>query len=83
MSWDLRGQGGATLVRLAAQIESASRFDRLLLALGGRAWLDRRFASALAQLAGCFAPGESLAPAGQDAQRALGLGTVPGEVGGG
>jgi hypothetical protein len=54
VSWSLASYGGGTLVRLAAVVERASRLDRALLALGGRAWLERRFASALAHLARHF-----------------------------
>jgi hypothetical protein len=38
-------------VRLAADIEQAGPGDRVLLALGGRWWLQRRFASTLDHLA--------------------------------
>jgi len=55
VSWTLAGRLGDTRVRLAAEVEHASAFDRLLLALGGRAWLRRRFAFALERLAERFA----------------------------
>jgi carbon monoxide dehydrogenase subunit G len=80
VSWTLADDGEATQVRLAAELECASPVDRFLIGFGGRRWLTRRFASALAQLAGCFGPGAALAPARQDAQRSLGLGAVAGEV---
>ena len=51
VSWILAGRLGSTRVRLAAEIENASSFDRLVLALGGRWWLRRRFASTLDRLA--------------------------------
>jgi hypothetical protein len=38
-------------VRLAAEIENARGLDRLLLALGARRWLERRFRETLAALA--------------------------------
>ena len=38
-------------MRLAADVERAWAPDRLLLALGGRWWLRRRFASTLERLA--------------------------------
>jgi len=55
VSWTLGGRLGDTRVRLAAEVEHASAFDRLLLTLGGRAWLRRRFAFALERLAERFA----------------------------
>jgi uncharacterized protein YndB with AHSA1/START domain len=50
VSWILAGRLGSTRVRLAADIERASAIDRALLALGGRWWLRRRFASTLERL---------------------------------
>ncbi len=50
VSWTLAGRLGDTRVRLAAEIDRASRLDRVLLALGGRWWLRRRFAGALERL---------------------------------
>jgi hypothetical protein len=67
VSWTLAGRLGQTRVRLAAEVEQASALDRVLLALGGRAWLRRRFAFGLQRLAERFAatrPARS-APAGQ------------------
>jgi hypothetical protein len=55
VSWTLAGRLGQTRVRLAAEIEHASGFDRLLLKLGGRVWLERRFAFGLERLAERFA----------------------------
>jgi hypothetical protein len=54
IEWRLRPQGHATAVRLTAKIDVAGPLDRVLLALGGRWWLRRRFAGALARLAGRF-----------------------------
>jgi hypothetical protein len=48
--WELVPSGEATAVRLSASVESASFADRALLALGGRWWLGRIFASALRRL---------------------------------
>jgi len=48
--WTLTPRGGRTHVRLEADVESARPLDRLLLALGGEAWLARAFARALARL---------------------------------
>jgi polyketide cyclase/dehydrase/lipid transport protein len=63
VSWTLAGRLGQTRVRLAAEVEQAGALDRLLLALGGRAWLRRRFAFGLEALAQRFAAGARSAPA--------------------
>jgi uncharacterized protein YndB with AHSA1/START domain len=55
VSWSLAGHLGSTRVRLAAAVEHATPLDRALLALGGRRWLRRRFASTLDGLATEFA----------------------------
>jgi uncharacterized protein YndB with AHSA1/START domain len=55
VSWTLAGRLGQTRVRLAAEVEHADALDRLLLALGGRSWLKRRFAYGLEALAERFA----------------------------
>jgi hypothetical protein len=55
VSWTLHEHADGTLVRLRANIERAGAGDRLLLALGGRAWLRRRFAATLAHLAATVA----------------------------
>jgi polyketide cyclase/dehydrase/lipid transport protein len=52
--WRLAGESGATRVELAAHLERASWLDRLLLALGGRMWTRRRFATILQTLASRF-----------------------------
>lgn len=49
--WTLSPSDDSTRVRLAATVLSASAFDRLLLALGGRAWMRKRFAFGLERLA--------------------------------
>lgn len=48
--WLLRRTDGRTVVTLGATIENAGRLDRLLLRLGGRAWLRSRFDGALCAL---------------------------------
>ena len=48
--WDLAAAGDHTLVTLSARIESAGRFDRVLLGLGARRWLEGRFAATLQRL---------------------------------
>src|SRR3954470_15791936 len=54
VSWTLAGRLGQTRVRLAAEVEHADPLDRLLLALGGRVWLRRRFGFGLERLAERF-----------------------------
>jgi hypothetical protein len=63
VSWTLAGRLGQTRVRLAAEVEHASALDRLLLALGGRAWLQRRFAFGLERLAERYAAVHAAPPA--------------------
>ena len=55
VSWTLAGRLNETRVRLAAEIETAAPLDRALLLLGGRQWLERRFAGTLERLAQHFA----------------------------
>jgi len=50
VSWSLEPRGEGTRVRLHVGVERASLADRALLTLGGRAWLRRRLAAALARL---------------------------------
>ena len=68
VSWTLTPKGEVTYVTLAARLMRVSTLDRLLLAVGGRAWLARRFASILERLAeqvhGDFARASTLSPAG-------------------
>jgi carbon monoxide dehydrogenase subunit G len=54
VSWTLAGRLGDTRVRVAAEVEHADLLDRILLAVGGRAWLERRFANGLERLAARF-----------------------------
>jgi uncharacterized protein YndB with AHSA1/START domain len=55
VSWTLEPHpGGGTNVRLAARVERAAPLDRAALALGGRAWLERRFRGTLERLAAQF-----------------------------
>jgi hypothetical protein len=49
--WKLRGGEGGTRVRLEATIDRVGWLDRVLLVLGGRAWLERRFSAVLGRLA--------------------------------
>ena len=48
--WSLTQEGAGTRVRLSARLLSASRGDRLLWAAGGKMWMRRRLARALAGL---------------------------------
>jgi hypothetical protein len=60
VTWSFTPDGDATTVRLAAEVEKAGPLDRVLLALGGKAWLRHRLAAILATLADRFrreAPG--------------------------
>jgi uncharacterized protein YndB with AHSA1/START domain len=50
ISWELSEDAGGTAVRLSAETEHTSPGDRLLLALGGRAWMARRFEAILERL---------------------------------
>ena len=51
VTWSLEEASPGTRVRLAAEVDGASPLDRLLLALGGRVWLRRHFATVLETLA--------------------------------
>jgi Polyketide cyclase / dehydrase and lipid transport len=50
VAWELHEEAGGTGVRLSAEVACAAPGDRLLLALGGRAWMRRRFAAILERL---------------------------------
>jgi carbon monoxide dehydrogenase subunit G len=52
--WTLTPESGETRVELAARLEKAGVLDRLLLAMGGRRWIRRRFRSILQTLAQRF-----------------------------
>jgi carbon monoxide dehydrogenase subunit G len=52
--WTLTPEGEATRVELAADLKRTGRLDRLLLMLGGRAWIRRRFAAILQTLSRRF-----------------------------
>ena len=54
VSWTLEPQGSGTRVRLEARVKRAGLGDRLILALGGRAWLRTRLRDALGRLARRF-----------------------------
>ncbi len=50
VSWDIRPSGAGSSVRLSAEVPQASAFDRIFLALGGRAWFRGLFRRALENL---------------------------------
>ena len=50
VAWDIEPNSPGSLVRLSAHVPSASLPDRVVLALGGRAWLRSVFGRALASL---------------------------------
>jgi Polyketide cyclase / dehydrase and lipid transport len=60
VGWTLHDLGGGTRVGLAAELESASLLDRVLLSLGGRQWLRRRFSAVLGRLVEAFVAGREL-----------------------
>jgi uncharacterized protein YndB with AHSA1/START domain len=49
--WTLTPEGEGTRVELSARLQRTGRLDALLLALGGRHWMRRRFASIVTTLA--------------------------------
>jgi uncharacterized protein YndB with AHSA1/START domain len=55
VAWELNEDAGGTAVRLSAEVEHAALPDRLLLALGGRAWMTRHFEAILDRLDQQFA----------------------------
>jgi hypothetical protein len=54
VSWTLAPHARETRVALVAAVESATPLDRVLLAIGGRAWMARMFQRALERLAERF-----------------------------
>jgi hypothetical protein len=50
VAWEMNEDADGTAVRLSAEVDHAAPMDRLLLALGGRAWMKRRFDAILARL---------------------------------
>ena len=50
VAWEIAPDGEGSRVSLSAHVGRATALDRLLLALGGRAWLRRRFATVLETL---------------------------------
>jgi hypothetical protein len=60
VTWTLAPEDGATRVHLEAEVEEAGALDRLLLSLGGEAWLRGRFRAVLSRLAELFSDGFGL-----------------------
>jgi hypothetical protein len=50
VAWELGEDTGGTAVRLSAEVEHAALRDRVLLRLGGGAWMRRHFAKILERL---------------------------------
>jgi hypothetical protein len=69
VSWTLVPHPGGASVRLTATLDRAGPLDRLLLLLGGRWWMRRRFVAVLRRLGERFAAGPvgSVAAGGQQA----------------
>lgn len=56
VTWEIAESGIGARVALRAVVDAAGPIDRLLLGLGGRYWLRRRFSAALDALAERLAP---------------------------
>ena len=65
VSWTLVDDTPGALVGLRAEVVRAGALDRLLLALGGRRWLERRFASTLERLGDVIEPRAEARPGPQ------------------
>jgi hypothetical protein len=50
IAWELNDDPNGSDIRLTADVEHAALPDRILLALGGRAWMTRRFDAILERL---------------------------------
>lgn len=57
--WSLEQQPNGSLVTLCAAVDRLGMTDRLLLEVGGRAWLRRRFSEVMQRLISRFAESES------------------------
>ena len=65
VSWTLVDDAAGALVGLRAEIVRAGALDRFLLALGGRRWLERCFASTLERLGDVIEPRAEARPGPQ------------------
>lgn len=59
VNWNIEAQGVGARVELVAVVLTAGPLDRLLLAVGGRRWLSRRFDAVLAALSAALVAGET------------------------
>jgi uncharacterized protein YndB with AHSA1/START domain len=50
VAWDIGPSGSGSIVRLSAEVPEASPWDRVFLALGGRAWFEGLLRRALENL---------------------------------
>lgn len=69
--WDLEGTGaGVTVANLTATVTRLATTERVLLAIGGRAWVQRLFVATLEQLAAELSdePGRICAPRRREGQ---------------
>jgi hypothetical protein len=71
VSWQIDSAPHGSTVSVGAIVETAGLRDRLLLALGGRWWLRRRFASALSCLSHRIAPTPAFVSGGDSALSAV------------
>ncbi len=67
VAWRVRTHAAGTAVTLCATIDASGPLDWLLLRLGGRRWIARRFAAALDHLSDQLAP--AAAPSGEEGSR--------------
>jgi hypothetical protein len=71
VSWQIVSAPHGSTVSVGAIVETAGLRDQLLLALGGRWWLRRRFASALSCLSHRIAPTPAFVSGGDSALSAV------------
>jgi hypothetical protein len=72
--WRIRSHGAGSVVILCATIDATSRLDGLLVRLGGRRWLARRFGAALVHLSQeLTAPGMAIPASADDIATAKGV----------
>jgi hypothetical protein len=70
VAWRVHRGVGGSAVTLCATIDEAGPLDALLLRLGGRRWLERRFAAALDHLSDQLAPAATASPQSAPVRRA-------------
>jgi hypothetical protein len=69
VTWTLAPEGEGTRVRLAAEVIEAGWLDRVLLALGGAAWMRAHFGAVISRLDGATASGASAPPVAAEQAR--------------